>query len=85
MNERRSVRIKIRNVLWRYYPRASDARITWTTDAIMDVIGRYPLALLEDEPVPGCACWLCVLRLNAWVAQHNAIMRVERESMEEYD
>lgn len=82
---RLALRIKVKNALWRFAPRAEAASVWPATDRIIAVIDSEPLALLDDEPVKDCACWECVLRLNAQVAQHCARMRVERESLEEHD
>ena len=82
---RLALRIKIKNALWRFAPRAEAAIVWAATDAVMLAIDREPLALTDDEPVKDCACWECVLRLNAQAAQQCARMRVERESLEEHD
>jgi hypothetical protein len=82
---RRARRIKIRNALWRLAPKAEAAETWEALETILAAVDREPLALTDDEPVPDCACWECVLRLNAQVAQHCARMRVEREWQEEHD
>lgn len=82
---RLALRIKVKNALWRLAPRAEAASVWAATDAVIAAIDREPLGLMDDEPVPACACWECVLRLSAQVLQHHAMMRVERESLEEHD
>ena len=53
--------------------------------AILRALGRDPLGTLADCPVPGCACWLCLLRLHSEVLYHQAHLRVEREAEQEVD
>jgi hypothetical protein len=82
---RQSLRIKVKNALWRLAPRAEAASVWEATDAVLAAVGTEPLGLLEDEPVPSCACWECVLRLSAQVLQHRAMMLVKYEAAEEHD
>lgn len=78
------LRIKIRNVLLRH-TRLKVERANWVADAVLAEVGRAPFGTVEDHPVPGCACWACVLQLHAAATMHRARLEVERESELEVD
>jgi hypothetical protein len=84
-DRRRALRIKIRNILWKMAPKQSEVAVGMAAEAILEAVGRDPLGTLADCPVPGCSCWLCVLRLHAEVLYHQAYMRVDREAEQEVD
>lgn len=84
-DRRRALRIRIRNILWKLAPKPSEVAVGMATEAILEAIGRDPLGTLADCPVPNCSCWLCLLRLQAEVAWHQAHLRVEREAEQEVD
>lgn len=84
-DHRRKLRIMIRNEILRFAPGLSEVEAGQAANAVLGAIGRNPLGTLEDCPVPTCACWMCVLRLQLDVLQHQAIMRVGREAEQEVD
>ena len=49
------------------------------------MIMRESFNLVEMEHVPDCACWDCLLGLNADVIEHLARLRVAREAADEHD
>ena len=75
---KRALRLKLRNVLYRLKPDADSEVIFKAVEDVLRAVGQEPLARLAECPTPGCGCWLCVLRLNAWVAQETARMVAER-------
>lgn len=81
-NRQRALRLKLRDVLYRLKPDADAFDIFNTVEKVLRAVEQEPLAVLAEDPVPGCGCWLCVLRLNAWVAQETARRVVEQEDVE---
>ena len=81
-NRQRALRLKLRDVLYRLKPDADAADIFDTVVKVIRAVEQEPLAVLAEDPVPGCACWLCVLRLNAGVTQEAARRAVEQEDVE---
>lgn len=84
-DRRRGLRIRIRNEVWKVAPELSAVEAGMAAEAILEALGRDPLGTLADCPVPGCACWACVLRAHSEVLYHQARLRVEREAEREVD
>ena len=85
VDRRRALLIKIKGEVLKVAPKLSAVEAGMAAQAILRALGRDPLGTLEECPVPGCACWLCTLRLYSEVAYHRAMLRVEREAEQEVD
>jgi hypothetical protein len=81
----RALRIKLRNVLWRHFPRAQAAEIWPAVKALERFMVRESFDLWRMDHEAGCACWDCVLALHCEVVQHAALLRVAQETAEEFD
>jgi hypothetical protein len=81
----KALRLKLRNVLWRCFPQADGTSIARAVDRLVPLIARESFNLVEMEHDRDCACWGCLLALNAAVAEHQAWMRAARQAAEEHD
>jgi hypothetical protein len=81
----RSLRLKLRNVLWRCFPQADGITIGLAVNRLLPLMVRESSNLVEMEHDRDCACWDCLLALNAAVAEHQAWMRAARQAAEEHD
>jgi hypothetical protein len=83
-HQRRALRLKLRDILWKFKPDADVIEVGQATLGIMRILDRAPLGTLMDIPaVPNCGCWQCVLRLEATIVQQHA--RWSIEAMEELE
>jgi hypothetical protein len=81
----KALRLKLRNVLWRCFPQADGISIGQAVDRLVPLIVRESFNVVEMEHDRDCACWDCLLALNAAVAEHQAWMRAARQAAEEHD
>jgi hypothetical protein len=76
--QRRALRLQLRDVLWKFKPDADAIEIGAAVLKVMQVVDQAPLGtFLGAPPVPNCACWQCVLRLQAGIIQTQAQRSVE--------
>ncbi len=81
----KALRIKLRNEIWRAFPRAEAAAVYALVFRLDRLVAREALNLVDGEHAPDCACWACVLSLNADVTVLTAERRAALEAAEEYD
>lgn len=81
----RSLRIRIANALWRLAPRAGAESIQRAVEDVMRAVTAESSAFGEHDVVLGCACWDCVLSLNADVVQSRALLDAEMAAADDVD
>lgn len=81
----KALRLRMRDALWKCFPRADAISIGRAVNVLLPMIMRESFNLVEMEHAPDCACWDCLLNLNAVVTEHQAWLRAAREAAEEHD
>lgn len=81
----RRLRYKLAAELRYCFPRTDQVTIGKAVNLIVLLLLRETFNLVNSEHEADCACWHCVMSLNADVAQHAAMLRVAREAADEHD
>ena len=81
----RALRFKLRDILWRQFPKADAISIGLTVNAVLKLMLREAVDIATMPHEDDCSCWDCVLRLHGEVVRHMAEMKVARETEEEFD
>jgi hypothetical protein len=78
-------RIKLRNELWKCFPRGDAALMFRAMQRIEALMVREAFNLVDAEHADSCACWHCLLNLHGEIIRHHAEMRAAREAAEDHD
>jgi hypothetical protein len=81
----RALRLKLRDELWKCFPRADAISIGKAVNAILPLMLRESFSLVDMEHKEDCACWNCVHALHNAVSERVARWRVAQETAEDYD
>ena len=81
----KGLRIKLRNEIWRTMPKASASEVYTLVHRLDRLVALEALNLVDEDHHPDCACWRCVLSLNADVTVSVAERRAALGAAEEYD
>lgn len=81
----RALRLKLRDELWKCFPKADAAQVHQAVNLVLPLIMRESFNLVEMEHDRDCTCWPCLHALHAEIVEHHARMRVAREAAEEHD
>lgn len=81
----KNLRLKLRDELWKCFPRASAISIGHATNALMNMIVYESANYSIFEHADDCACWHCVLAVNAEVTQWLACRQVKEQAEQEHD
>jgi hypothetical protein len=85
-HQRAALRLKLRDVLWKFHPRADAIDVGEAVLALMRLLDRSQIgSFMGEPPTPDCACWDCVLRLQAAVVQQQARWAVAELEEREID
>lgn len=73
----KNLRLRLRDELWKCFPRADAISIGNAVNTLIQIIVRESADFTIFEHADDCACWHCVLSLNADVTHWLACRQVE--------
>ena len=73
----RRLRYKLRDELWKCFPDAESYRIFRAVDRLLPLLLRENFMVVDSVHENDCACWDCILKLNAEITMHVAMLRVK--------
>lgn len=79
----KNLRLKLRDELWRCFPRSDAISIGKATNVLLQMIVHESADFTIFEHADDCACWHCVLAANAEVTRWLACRQVKEKVKQE--